>query len=269
MSRSRLLQKALALVNRTREEMGMRPLRNFPRGIPESATACPLARALGDWATVIEDRVLAPASKIEPLLRAWKTKAVLDQDSGSLAVALPITLRQFIAAFDSREFPELDDSPQLSTVLKLLNAARRELGLRPLRKIPRGFRKSLFSCPIALSLPGEVHVTSEAVYLSWSQGAAASALARAWGTRAEPYKNYGTWTVELPQELRRFFRAFQDGMIPELDRRNALPGRPGGRGPGENRPGRRHARGPNTQVRPRGRMASRPAACSTFKETKP
>jgi hypothetical protein len=45
----------------------------------------------------------------------------------------------------------------------------------------------------------------------------ASALARAWQTRAQLDEHYGFWFVPLPEALRRFVTDFDDGNFPELD----------------------------------------------------
>jgi hypothetical protein len=106
MRKSTLLQKSLELVNEARYAMGLDPLERFPNGVPGSAIECPLTYAL-EGTVVLEDCVLAPPKVVGALLRAWRTKAVFDEDCGSPAVMLPRTLRKFVASFDRGEIPEL------------------------------------------------------------------------------------------------------------------------------------------------------------------
>jgi len=102
-----LLQKALDLVNEARYELGKELLQRLPVGVPGKPAACPLACALGEWATVLEDRVLTPANLTGTLLSAWQTRAVFDKYLRSPAVILPAALRQFVTLFDRGEIPEL------------------------------------------------------------------------------------------------------------------------------------------------------------------
>jgi hypothetical protein len=104
-----------------------------------------------------------------------------------------------------------------NNVLHLVNAARRELGLHPLDQLPRGLRTSVAHCPIGLALEGKAEVLLKFAAVPRHDQETASALARAWQTRAQLDEHYGFWFVPLPEALRRFVRDFDDGNFPELD----------------------------------------------------
>jgi hypothetical protein len=107
MRKDTLLRKTLKLVNDARRELDMKAMQRLPAGTLQHASACPLARSLGRWATVLEDRVLVPERAVGPLLRAWRTRAVFDENFDSPAVTLPSTLRKFVESFDRGDIPEL------------------------------------------------------------------------------------------------------------------------------------------------------------------
>jgi hypothetical protein len=102
-------------------------------------------------------------------------------------------------------------------VLRLVNAARRELGLPPLDQLPRGLRASPAHCPIALALDEKAEVLLKAAAVPGHDWKTASALARAWQTQAQLDEHYGVWFVSLPEALRRFVTDFDGGNFPELD----------------------------------------------------
>jgi hypothetical protein len=104
-----------------------------------------------------------------------------------------------------------------NNVLHLVNAARRELGLPLLDQLPRGLRASAAHCPIALALDEKAEILPKAAAVPGNDRKTASALARAWQTRAQLDEHYGVWLVPLPEALRRFVTDFDDGNFPELE----------------------------------------------------
>jgi hypothetical protein len=132
MRKDRLLRKTLDLVNEARYELGKELLRRLPMGVPGKPAACPLACALGEWATVLEDRVLTPANLTGTLLSAWQTRAVFDKYLRSPAVILPAALRQFVTLFDRGEIPELvAHDPDTHSRVTAVTVTRKSLTARP------------------------------------------------------------------------------------------------------------------------------------------
>jgi len=106
----------------------------------------------------------------------------------------------------------------VSDALSLINAAREELELEPLRRLPKGIRQNAFHCPLSRALDG-LPVLEDVVMLESDTGALA--LARAWGNPCRWNHDAGVWEVELPDVLRRFVAVFDRGGLPELvDRRS-------------------------------------------------
>jgi len=103
-----------------------------------------------------------------------------------------------------------------NNVLRLVNAARQELGLPLLDQLPRGLRASPAHCPIALALEGKAEVLLKVAAVPRHDQETASALARAWQTQAQLDGHYGAWFVPLPEALRRFVTDFDGGKFPEL-----------------------------------------------------
>jgi hypothetical protein len=104
-----------------------------------------------------------------------------------------------------------------NNVLRLVNAARRELELPPLEQLPRGLRGNAACCPIALALDRRAQILLKAAAVPGHDQKTASALARASQTHAQLDERYGAWFVPLPKALRRFVADFDGGSFPDLD----------------------------------------------------
>jgi hypothetical protein len=106
---SRKLTRELQVVNRAREKLGLPTLAEFPKAIPNRATACLLARSLGRAMKVSAGRqfVACRDEKEQKALRSlWRTGAI-----SVLFVAyglyLPPLLNKLANEFDAGKFPEL------------------------------------------------------------------------------------------------------------------------------------------------------------------
>jgi len=106
----------------------------------------------------------------------------------------------------------------VSDALSLINAAREELELEPLRYLPKGLRQNALSCPLSQALDG-LPVLEDRVMVGSDAGALA--LARAWETSCRWNRNEEAWEVELPDALKRFVKALDRGRIPKLVEKRA------------------------------------------------
>jgi hypothetical protein len=105
------LEQVLDIVNTGRAALGKTPLVSLPKGRPRSNSDCVLARSIGvsfgnrtAWVSAGRRRERKAVAAL--LAEVWTTKQdVLDKR----VVRLPATLREFVASFDSGDFPELVD----------------------------------------------------------------------------------------------------------------------------------------------------------------
>lgn len=97
-------------------------------------------------------------------------------------------------------------------VLSLINAARKESGMRPLKKMPKGQRESFHSCPVAKALGVEA-VTKWSVIDSNEDRI--KACQEAWGMPQRESRPYG-WRVTMPPALQTFVEEFDNALYPEL-----------------------------------------------------
>lgn len=101
----------------------------------------------------------------------------------------------------------------LETVLRKINEARRQLGLRFLTELPQGERNSNLHHPLAKALGAELYKEGPTWFLQ-SYHPNFVNLARLWRTSwgAEP----GVFQVDLPLLLVEFVEEFDAGYIPHL-----------------------------------------------------
>ena len=93
-------------------------------------------------------------------------------------------------------------------VLALVNQARKALGAKPLRKLPKGELKNAASCPIFKSIPQAWGVYSADITMRNQKSALK--LRRAWNVYGYERK------VDLPAALQNFITEFDHGRYPEL-----------------------------------------------------
>lgn len=104
----------LALVNKARAALGMPPIRNLPRGIPETSRKCVLGRSL-DVEVLMDDQdrayaLLTDYRSAYKLARAWNAARPCGMWNG-WAVLLPEELNRFVHEFDARCYPHLTSVP--------------------------------------------------------------------------------------------------------------------------------------------------------------
>ena len=128
--RNKKLTEVLALVNKGRKAMGMKPLKQLVAGEPSDSTNCPiylsLHNALGNGAMSVDGNVVFNLSDrkymndegepnalhakvvkmIKALGKAWGAKVVGEQTD--FVIKSPKAIRAFITDFDSGDYPELD-----------------------------------------------------------------------------------------------------------------------------------------------------------------
>lgn len=98
---------ALRLINMVREEWGVEPLTEMPKGVPGSACDCPVARALrpcGDPFVNgnLDFRTQEDAKRAEHAMSGNRISRI-----NPWAVVPPRDLLMFIDNFDSERYPEL------------------------------------------------------------------------------------------------------------------------------------------------------------------
>lgn len=105
------------------------------------------------------------------------------------------------------------NSPELDTVLTLVNKGRVALGSRPLDALPKGMPRESCRCVIAAAFPGSVVDGIMIASTNEYDTEAPKKLAAAWGLPPPLERSY--WT-RLPSEITEFILAFDAGKYPEL-----------------------------------------------------
>jgi hypothetical protein len=104
----------LALVNKARVVLGKPPMRNLPRGIPETSRKCVLGRSL-EVEVLLDDQdqayaLLSDYRSAYRLARAWSVERPCGMWNG-WAVLLPPQLSRFVHEFDALCYPHLTSAP--------------------------------------------------------------------------------------------------------------------------------------------------------------
>lgn len=108
----------------------------------------------------------------------------------------------------------------MSGVIRLINKARKALGLDETYGLPRGFRGDCYRCPLARSFPKQLGISVKQKYAFVPSQSVARQLAKAWNTWSSAIKDSDGMikpAVRLPEQLETFVRKFDLGDYPEYE----------------------------------------------------
>jgi hypothetical protein len=100
----------------------------------------------------------------------------------------------------------MSTKPLPDRALTYVNGLRRELGRKPLQKLPKGEIGEAESCPIANALPGVVEVDVDCI--QFYEPDPDGLLGNSPGKKRKP-----------PRHVRQFIEEFDSGTYPELERK--------------------------------------------------
>jgi hypothetical protein len=102
--------------------------------------------------------------------------------------------------------------------LVLVNKARRAAGKKVLKKLPKGVRENLTSCPLAKALNFGGEMEGSNFRLPYKRCKIAKIYAKAWGKPWEKAEDeHDQHVVNCPKVLERFVTAFDNDELPHLD----------------------------------------------------
>jgi len=101
----------------------------------------------------------------------------------------------------------------LQKALSLVNKARCEMGMKPLKRFPLGTPGSAIESPLTYALGEHATVLEDHVLVP---PGVVGALLCAWRTGAVFDEDFSSPAVMLPDTLREFVASFDRGEIPEL-----------------------------------------------------
>lgn len=100
----------------------------------------------------------------------------------------------------------------IQDVIKLVNDARKALGMEPVDDLPKGRRKQPCLCPVARALStGERHAAVSATAVAFGVEAQAQVVASTWE------RPRASMSVQLPPPLSDFVVAFDRGELPQYE----------------------------------------------------
>ena len=103
--------------------------------------------------------------------------------------------------------------------LLLVNRARRAVGKKSLKRLPKGIPGMADACPLARALNYDGTVTAQHFRLSATKESLSvlRKYAKAFNTKVK--RSYMSLRLQLPETLRLFVRLFDDGKFPHLIRK--------------------------------------------------